>query len=77
MCENLTLPDGTYCESVGQLRKAIYPKKLTFYPGVIVGDVLEEECLCGVDFDALAKREGWTLAFDCGDSIASLPDRPA
>ena len=68
MCENLTLPDGTFCRTAGELRKAIYPKTLTLYAGVQA--VTEEECLCGVNFEALAKREGWTLTFDCGDQVA-------
>lgn len=56
MCEDLRLPDGTWCQTVGELRKAIYPRKL-------VADLplYDRECLCAVNFGALAAREGWVL----------------
>jgi hypothetical protein len=77
MCTSLILPDDRLCETIGELR-------------AILGDVpikddypspLEDNCCtCPVDFQALAKREGWTLAHDDWDSmryVASVSPRRA
>lgn len=65
MCTGLILPDGTRCETAGDLAAAIGWDNIPVHDGdALVPETARESCLCPVDFEALAARMGWRLDRD-------------
>lgn len=74
MCTSLILPDGRLCDSIGDVRAFV--GEPPFHDGYKMP--LEDDCCtCPVDFEALAKAQGWTLKRDDWDSMRYVAEGPA
>lgn len=72
MCTSLILPDGRLCDILGEVRAAVGDPPFKEGYKLPLGD---ECCTCPVDFQALARREGWTLETDDFDSMRYVASR--
>lgn len=64
MCTEIDVIGGPRIETVGELRKFVYPAKVVFEPGYPAEAKAEDCCLCPVNTTATAAAAGYSEDID-------------
>jgi hypothetical protein len=74
MCTRIVLADGDEIDSVAELRR-VWPTLVERGAGALAPAEDEDHCLCGIDVEASARRNGARVTYDHGwDEYTVLPE---